>query len=211
MPYTLVHTVIGSQDTPLILPPLLTTPTLAIEIRNRSQRNRDWTRAGYATAIAETNVGEVAGRSETVYFGRTEVKLQIPAYPYRLRFTPWRWNFAWDLDLFTKDRSGSDGSPSVPLTEIPKGRVRRTIFYTPNTVPTQVLEQRENRTSATLYNASTSLIYIGFSSNLTPSNAPETLYPGGQWITDGVDIGEIWMISDTESSTSLQIIEYAQD
>lgn len=124
---------------------------------------------------------------------------------YKLKVRPPKWFPSFELDLW------SYIGPEEDTGEFLRGRVRRTIPYTPNTVPTQILERRPNRTSATLFNASTSLIYIGFSSNLSPSNAPETLYPGGQWVSDGGDIGEIWMMSDTVSSTSLQIIEYAQD
>lgn len=211
MPYTERAAVSGITSFPVILTAQLTVPKLVTTIENNVPGKSHWRKAGYAQAVALTNIGLTAGRSQMVLFGQQELDLEVPAYPYQLRFEPCHYVIKYSLYLYEKDTAWADGTPSVPLVETAKGRVRRTIFYTPNTVPTQVLQKRENRTSATLYNASTSLIYIGFSSNLTPSNAPEILYPGGQWVSDGGDIGEIWMMSDTDSSTSLQIIEYAQD
>lgn len=117
MPYQLVHTEFGALNQPVTLPPQITVPTLAIEVRNRSQRNLRWRSAGKIQAICLANVGEVRGQAEWVPFGRTEFRLEIPAYPYQVVFTPNHWVYAWDLELYLKDRSGSDGTPTVPLSE----------------------------------------------------------------------------------------------
>ena len=119
MPYQLIHSEIRSSNQPLILPTQITVPTLAIEVRNRSQRNlNSWRSAGRIQAISSANVGEVFGEAEWVSFGqRTEYRMEVPAYPYQLRFTPNKWVYAWEIQLFIKDRSGSDGTPTVPLSE----------------------------------------------------------------------------------------------
>jgi hypothetical protein len=211
MPYDLRTAVSGMTSFPVILTAPLTVPKLVATIENNVPGKSHWRKAGYVQAVASTNIGLTTGRSQMVLFGQQELDLEVPAYPYQLRFEPCHYVIKYSLYLYEKDKAWADGTPSVPIVETAKGKVRRVIFYTPNTLPALALQQRENRTSATLYNASTSLIYIGFSSNLSPSNALETLYPGGQWVSDGGDIGEIWMMSDTVSSTSLQIIEYSQD
>ncbi len=211
MPYDLRSALSGVTSFPVVLTAPLTVPKLVTTIENNVPGKSHWRKAGYVQAVASTNIGATTGRSQMVLFGQQELDLEVPAYPYQLRFEPCHYVIRYSLYLYEKDKAWADGTPSVPLVETAKGRVRRVIFYTPNTLPTLVLQRRENRISATLYNASTSLIYIGFSSNLSPSNSPETLYPGGQWVSDGGDIGEIWMLSDTDSATSLQIIEYSQD
>jgi hypothetical protein len=211
MPYESKASVSGITNAPVILTAALTVPKLAATIQNNVPEKSHWRKAGYVQAVAMTNIGLIAGRSQMVLFGQQELDLDVPSYPYQLRFEPCKYVKAYSLYLYEKDKAWADGTPSVPLVETAKGRVRRTIPYTPNTQPSQVLQRRENRTSATLYNASSSLIYIGFASNLAPSNAPERLYPGGQWTLEGGDIGEIWMMSNANSNDSLQIIEYSQD
>lgn len=212
MPYQFTTGSSGITSFPALLSMEISAPLLVVNVRNLVLPRKEWIRAGLIQAISQTEIGAVAGKPQYLVFDKkTEIKLDIPAYPYQIQFSPKHWVTRWEIEIYSKDKAWADGTPSVPLVETAKGRVRRTILYTPNTQPSQVLQPRENRTSATLYNASTSLIYIGFSSNLSPSNAPETLYPGGQWTLDGGDIGEIWMMSNTASSDSLQIIEYSQD
>ncbi len=89
-----------------------------------------------------------------------------------------------------------------------KCRYARTIGYTPDTLPVQVLENRADRSGATLYNGSQSTIYIGFDSSLSSTNAIEVLLPGGQWVLDGQYIGPIWMVASAAGSP-LSIAEYA--
>jgi hypothetical protein len=105
-----------SSNQPILCLPLLTTPTLAIEIQNNHQRNPNWKHAGYVQATYVASDGVVSGRSIPVIFGRTELRLEIPGYPYQLRFSPGDWIYAWELKLYEKSISGAEGTPSVPLT-----------------------------------------------------------------------------------------------
>lgn len=122
---------------------------------------------------------------------------------YKLKVDVPRWFPSFELDLW------SYIGPIEDTGEVLRGRVRRTIPYTPNTVPVKVLDKRQDRTAATLFNASNVPVYIGFSQNLSVSNAPEMVSPGGQWISDGADVGEVWMTSNLTSTIALQVVEYA--
>ena len=124
---------------------------------------------------------------------------------YVLKISPPKWFPSFELDLW------SYIGPEEDTSEYPKGRIRNLYNYNPNTSVTRVLSRNLKRTSATLFNASTTTIFIGFSQNLDSGNSIETLYPGGQWVSDGNDLGEIWMIADSVSATTLQIVEYASD
>lgn len=122
---------------------------------------------------------------------------------YKIKVQPPKWFPSFELDLW------SYVGPIEDTSEFLRGRVRRTLSYIPNPRPVMVLSERKDRTAASLYNASTALIYIGFDSSVSVTNSVEVLYPGGQWVSDGGDTGEIWMIADTVTATSLQVIEYA--
>lgn len=118
MPYQNAESVSGTNSNPFVLPILLTVPTLVIEIQNLTPKGAKWVRAGYLQAVSQTSIGEVSGQPQRIAFGgKVEVKLEIPAYPYQLRFMPKDYITAWTLELWTKDRSGPDGIPSVPLSE----------------------------------------------------------------------------------------------
>lgn len=118
MPYQNVTASSGATSDPFVLPILLTVPTLVIEIQNLTPKGSKWVRAGYLQAVSQTSIGEVSGQPQRIAFGRkVEVKLEIPAYPYQIRFMPRDYITAWTLELWTKDRSGSDGTPTVPLSE----------------------------------------------------------------------------------------------
>jgi hypothetical protein len=123
---------------------------------------------------------------------------------YRLKIIPPKWFPSFELDLW------SYIGPEEDTGEFIRGRIRRFYTYNPSPVAVQILQRRPDRSSATLYNSSTSTIYIGFDSNISKESAPETLFPGGQWVSDGGDIGEIWMIADSFSPTALQVVEYSQ-
>lgn len=115
MPYTLVSQHFGQDNTPIVLPQSLGCPTIAIELEDRRLYRDKLVRAGYVMAVSSSNIGEIYGKSQLVIFGRTELTLDVPAYPYKLRFRPFSWVYFWNLILFEKDRLGSDGQPSVPL------------------------------------------------------------------------------------------------
>lgn len=117
MPYQFATGASGLTSFPVLLAPLITVPKLVLEIKNFVPNKSHWVRAGYVEAVSLSDIGEVSSKAQLVTFGRTEIELEPPAYPYRLRFKPRDYVIKWQLEVFTKDRSGSDGSPSVPLLE----------------------------------------------------------------------------------------------
>ncbi len=117
MPYSRITAVTGITSFPVLLTPLLTVPKLVITLQNLVPGKSHWVRAGYVQAVNMTNIGEVRSKPQSVNFGPTEVEFEPPGYPYQLRFCPRHYVIRWELEISTKDRSGSDGTPSVPLTE----------------------------------------------------------------------------------------------
>jgi hypothetical protein len=118
MPYQYATGASGITSFPSLLAAQFTVPKLVIQVRNLTPKGNDWIRAGYLQAVSQTNIGAVGGQVRKVAFaGKTEISLDIPAYPYQIRFIPKHYVTKWELELWTKDRSGSDGTPSVPLTE----------------------------------------------------------------------------------------------
>lgn len=118
MPYHYASGASGLTSFPARLTTLITVPKLVIQVRNLTPRGDEWERAGYLQAVSLTNIGEVYGESKLIIFGgKREIELKVPAYPYQLEFIPKHWVTNWELEFWTKDRSGSDGTPSVPLTE----------------------------------------------------------------------------------------------
>jgi hypothetical protein len=123
---------------------------------------------------------------------------------YRLKVLPAKWLPSFELDLW------SYIGPEEDLGEFIRGRVRRLYNYVPSPTPVAILPLRNDRSSASLYNSSKSIIYIGFDSSVSPATAIEALHPGGQWVSDGGDVGEVWLVSDSHSISALQVVEYAQ-
>jgi hypothetical protein len=150
------------------------------------------------------NFSEALIKPERLSLNDTKLIFLEDLGEYRLKISPPKWFPSFELDLWSYIGLEQDTGEFV------RGRVRRFYTYTPSPTPIQILAKRDDRSSATMYNSSTSTVYIGFSPDISPSNAPETLYPGGQWVSDGGDIGEIWMVADGFSNMSLQVVEYAQ-
>jgi hypothetical protein len=96
----------------------------------------------------------------------------------------------------------------VDTYESSKGRSRLVSSYTPSPVPVQILQRNDLRVGASMYNSSSVPISIGFSQNISFDNPVEVLYPGGQWVPDGSDIGEVWAVASSFSPSSLQVVEY---
>jgi hypothetical protein len=118
VPYQIATGASGLTSFPALLTAQITVPKLVVQVQNLTPRGDDWIRAGYLQAVSLTNIGVVGGQVQKVAFGgKTEIALDIPAYPYQVRFIPKHYVTRWLLELWTKDRSGSDGTPSVPLTE----------------------------------------------------------------------------------------------
>ena len=221
----------------------LSAPVLVANVRNLVLPRRDWIRAGLIQAISQTDIGAVAGRPQYLVFDKkSEVTLDIPAYPYRVQFSPKHWVTRWEIEIYSKDKAGADGqaianAPTPEQTDLlsslglsglessltpesfelvtailkattEKGRYARTIAYTPSLTPIQILGQRNDRSGATLFNASDQSIYIGFDGSLRPSSAVEMLLPGGQWVLDGAYIGPIWMVASGDGA-NVTVVEYA--
>jgi hypothetical protein len=115
MTYSLIWTGTPSptNGTEAVLSPPISVPLIAVEITNLSQKT-GWIWAGSLDAIYADISGDVSGRSITVPFGtRKEVRLEIPGYPYRIRFRPKKWVFLWNLKLYEKSVGAYAGTPSV--------------------------------------------------------------------------------------------------
>jgi hypothetical protein len=245
MPYQLTTGTSGITSFPALLALEITAPILVVKVRNLTfPRRSEWIRAGYIQAISQTDIGAVAGRPERVVFDKQiEIALEIPAYPYRVQFSPKDYVTRWELEIYSKDKAGPDGqaianAPTLEQTDLlnslgltglesslkpesfalvtailkattEKGRYARTIAYTPSLIPVQIFVQRNDRSGATLFNASDKSIYIGFDGSLTPSSAVEMLLPGGQWVLDGAYIGPIWMVASGDGVASVTVVEYA--
>ncbi len=117
MPYQQVNGVSGITSLPSLLSDLITVPKLVIKVRNLVPGKSHWIRAGHVEAVSLADIGEVRSSAQWVKFGTTEIEFEPPAYPYQLRFSPRHYITRWELELYVKDRSGSDGTPSVPLSE----------------------------------------------------------------------------------------------
>jgi hypothetical protein len=124
-------------------------------------------------------------------FGQYEINISVPKYMPSYEVDIWEYV-----------------GPMTDTYEALKGRNRVIIPYSPNTSPVMILPKTENRVSATLYNSSSVSISIGFNSSVSFTNPVEVLSPGGQWVSDGSDIGEVWLVADAVSSASLQVVEY---
>lgn len=117
MPYQYVTGASGITSFPSLLSNPITVPKLVLKVQNLVPGKLHWVGAGYVEAVSLTSIGEVRSKAQWVKFGTTELEFEPPAYPYQLRFSPRHYVTRWELELYTKDRSGSDGTPTVPLTE----------------------------------------------------------------------------------------------
>jgi hypothetical protein len=206
--YSLVFQQPGQDNQPIVCPTLLGSPTIAIELEDLRLYSEKLVRAGYVQAVSTSNIGEVLGRSQLVIFGRTELSLDVPAYPYKIRFTPMKWVYFWRLTLFEKDRAGPSGIPTVPL--VPEtGKYQRVLIYQPSILADEILPARPGRTRATLYNSGTAEIYIGFDSSVSASTAIEILRPGGQWESVEGYSGPIWF-SASNLGPDVRLAEFSQ-
>lgn len=166
-----------------------------------------WKYGGSIKPLLQCSAGhfsEALIRPERLTLNDTKLIFLEDLGEYRLKVSPPKWFPSFELDLW------SYIGPEDDTGEFIRGRIRRFYNYNPSPTPIQILQARRDRSSATMYNSSKSTIYIGFEPNISKDNAPETLYPGGQWISDGGDIGDIWMIADGFSPTALQVVEYSQ-
>lgn len=117
MPYQYVTGASGITSFPSLLSNLITVPKLVIKIQNLTPGGTTWKRAGKIEAVSLTSIGEVRSQAQWVSFGTTELEFEPPAFPYQIRYSPKHWITRWELELYTKDKAGSDGVPSVPLSE----------------------------------------------------------------------------------------------
>ena len=124
MPYTAKTAVSGTTSFPVLLTTLLTVPKLVTTIENNVPGKSHWRRAGYVQAVALTNIGQTAGRSQLVLFGQQELDLEIPAYPYQLRFEPCHYVIKYSLYLYEKDKAWTLHTFKM------NGSTLRMLFYT---------------------------------------------------------------------------------
>lgn len=117
MPYAYITGASGITSKPSLLSNLITVPKLVLKVQNLVPGKSHWIRAGYTEAVCWTSIGEVRSKAQSVKFGTTELEFEPPAYPYQIRFIPRDYITRWELELYVKDRSGSDGTPTVPLSE----------------------------------------------------------------------------------------------
>jgi hypothetical protein len=117
MPYQYLAGVSGTTSESVTLSNLITVPKLVVKVLNLVPHKGHWVRAGYIEAVNFTGIGEVRSKAQWLKFGQTEIEFEPPGYPYNVRFIPRDYVTRWELEIFTKDRSGSDGSPSVPLSQ----------------------------------------------------------------------------------------------
>jgi hypothetical protein len=187
-----------------IVPVLVDSPVLTLKSSSLAGMPT-WKHGGWVTPYLQTGnqtIGEIATQQERLLLGSTKFMNLGRMGNYKLKVSPAKWLPSFELDILAYS------GPFTDTGEFPQGRVRSVTPYTPNTSPVLAVPKNENRVSATLFNSSTAIIYIGFESDVSPSTAVETLYPGGQWISDGGDLGDIWFISDVVSATRLSIVEY---
>lgn len=208
MSYQIVDAIQSTTNTPVTFAETLGNPTIAIEISDDRAYSQKWIRAGYVNAFSPSNIGIVHGASKLVLFGRNEITLEVPAYPYQVRFRPLQWALAWTLSLYVKDIAGSSGVPTVPL--VPDlGNYQRSVPYTPAAFRQFQLAAKKGRTKATLYNNSNVSVFIGYSANLNANTAVETLKAGGQWESVDGYAGDVWF-SALEDGIPLYISEFSQ-
>ena len=208
MSYQIVDAIQSTTNEPVTFAETLGNPTIAIEISDDRAYSQKWIRAGYVNAFSSSNIGIVHGAGKLVLFGRNELTLEVPAYPYQVRFRPLQWALAWTLSLYVKDIAGFSGVPTVPL--VPDlGNYQRSITYTPAAFSQFQLIAKKGRTKATLYNNSAVRVFIGYSASLNANNAVETLKAGGQWESVDGYAGDIWF-SALENGIPLYISEFSQ-
>lgn len=208
MTYRVIDVIQSTTNIPVTFAETLGNPTIAVEISDDRAYTQKWIRAGYINAFSSSNIGVVNGASKLVLFGRNEITLEVPGYPYQVRFRPLQWALAWTLSLYVKDIAGSSGVPSVPL--VPDlGNYQRSITYIPTAFSQFELTAKKGRTRATLYNNSAVSVFIGYSANLNASNSVETLKAGGQWESVDGYAGSIWF-SALEDGIPLYISEFSQ-
>jgi hypothetical protein len=117
VPYSFITGASGITSFPSLLTADITVPKLVLTVQNLVPAKSHWVHAGYIEAVCLTNIGEVRGKSQWVKFGPTELALEIPAYPYQLRFSPKHYVTTWSLQLHAKDKGWADGTPTVPIAE----------------------------------------------------------------------------------------------
>ena len=189
------------------VPILLDARVIAVKATSLSG-SPSWKFAGWVKPLLQASTGfasEVLIETKRLTLNETKLLFLDDLGEYKLKIQCPKWFPSFEVDIWSYIGPFTDTSENL------RGRIRRFYTYTPNTTLTLILLPRNNRTSATLYNSSTATLYIGFNNSLTAENAPETLYPNGQWTSDGGDIGEIWIVGDRITNRSLQFVEYAQD
>lgn len=166
---------------------LIESPSVIVEIET--------TGTGYAIAGWLCPVfGDIEGKAVRAILGKHLYDFSPPGFPYYLKFRAKPWAFPWNLRIY------KDSEQFRP----------RIVPYTPTPTPTRVLAVRGDRLGASLQNSSGVTIYIGFTQNLSPENAIDKLFPGGQWLLDGKYIGEVWMLSESVA-VAVKIVEYTKN
>ena len=124
MPYQLTTGSSGLTSFPALLSMEISAPVLVANVRNLVLPRKEWIRAGLIQAISQTDIGAVAGKPQYLTFDKkTEVSLDIPAYPYRVQFSPKHWVTRWEIEIYTKDKAGADGqaianAPTLEQTDL---------------------------------------------------------------------------------------------
>lgn len=98
--YTLLGTKTATDSSTYTFPNSLTDPNVVLDFTLNVPNKPTWIRAGYVKAVSTTALGELAGKSQLVIFGRQELVLNVPQYPYRLQFKPSSYITAWKCDLY---------------------------------------------------------------------------------------------------------------
>lgn len=187
-----------------VVPVLVDTPIVALKTTSLAGLPQ-WKQGGWVTPVLQTSnpvISEISEKQTRLLLGQTVLMELGRMGEYKLKVSPAKWLPSFELDILTYV------GPFTDTGEFPQGRVRVVTPYTPNTVAFLAVPRNSNRVSATLFNSSTAIIYIGFGPDISPETAIEELYPQGQWVSDGADIGDIWFISDRVLTTRLSIVEY---
>lgn len=110
MPYQFTTGSSGITSFPTLLSMEISAPVLVANVRNLVLPRKEWIRAGLIQAISQTDIGAVAGKPQYLVFDKkTEITLDIPAYPYQVQFSPKHWVTRWEIEIYSKDKAGADG------------------------------------------------------------------------------------------------------
>ena len=98
--YTLLGTRTATDSSTYTFPNSLTDPNVVLDFTLNVPNEPTWVRAGYVKAVSTTALGELSGKSQLVIFGRQELVLNVPQFPYKLQFKPSPYITAWKCDLY---------------------------------------------------------------------------------------------------------------